>query len=322
MLHSGPSRNSRLSRSSVDLRSHSVQSGFGQEPQQRPLRRQGSISASGNNFGSKQSIMTKTPDFQILQPNPPNESIYKWKFNEESEPHQIVRNGNGPDSNSNHNFYQAPPQPVPGSHRVEYIPCDGICAEETIVDNLNNHPDSARSSSSRTSRGCNTEETRIFPETRIQEPYQFRGMTLVGRNASGEDLRSVQSKKSFPQPSMGTAMMTNGGGDHGVYGNGYGNHVNGNGIPVNGNGGGDNGLTSRQQRIHQLRVDERNCYPFHGEGGSVVEQMNSMSLRDGGKELVTHENRGGRAPGLCKPANARREVGAGDATHEPGTIPK
>jgi hypothetical protein len=230
---------------------------------------------------------------QILQPNNPDESIYKWKFNDTDDQQQhVMRSGHFPMSNSSQIS-----QPVSNCHRVEYLPCDGICAEETILDSTHNNPDSARSNSSaRTSRGCNTEETRIFPETKLhqqlQTPYELRGL-LLGKN---EPYRAEEA--NVPPQQFQT---TNGG------------FYNGNGVPMT--------RSNRQQEnTNTNRMKERNFYPFHGEdrgggGGDVIDQMKSMSIRN---ERHRNDNKSGRAAGLKSGGSG----GGGDVPHALGTVPK
>jgi len=116
-----------------------------------------SVSANGQSQPSRRKNQPLRPE---------EESVYNWRFS---------------DSPS-----QPQPEFVPGKHhekqqkchRVEYLPCDGICADEAVVDDKSN--DSARSTtSSRTSRGCNTEETRIIQDQGLAPGfYRQRSQSL------------------------------------------------------------------------------------------------------------------------------------------------
>jgi hypothetical protein len=300
---------SRLSRSSVDLRSQSSQSAYAR--QDIPLRRQGSISAYHQPARQSMSHPEIPTSVQIFQHNPPDESIYKWKFNDD--PPLVYKNGDNNNLLSSQNQQSltslAPSQPSPQCHRVEYLPCDGICAEETYV-NIVNHtgnPESARSTSSRTSRGCNTEETRIFAETKVQQqiqeqqeqplqkPFYCRGLVLGqnGNGASNEDLLSQalnsRGDSGLPQQRRHFPM---------------------------------NGLSNSQGTLHQDQStqkntqpfkNERNFYPFNGGAGDLEVQMKNMSVGDSGRQVVNKSNNN---------KQQKDSQGAGDFPHAPGTVPK
>ncbi|CAL8121838.1 unnamed protein product [Orchesella dallaii] len=149
--------NRRLSRSSVDLRSSNINP--------NPVN-----TAPNSNFSN--SFQTRQRRVSEDVPHHPSESVYNWRFKDDViQPVSVVNQSSGANfSNGFHN----PSLPTKYCHRVEYLPCDGICAEENfIVDDT--QPESARSASScRTSRGCNTEETRI-----LEDPLKSFSQTTI-----------------------------------------------------------------------------------------------------------------------------------------------
>ena len=98
-----------------------------------------------------------------------DESVYNWRFSENPSDN-ATGPGRARKSQSD--------SKIQAFHRVEYLPCDGICAEEVLPPES---PDGASGrSSSRTSRGINTEETRIIED--------FQQLGLKPRSQSMDQL--------------------------------------------------------------------------------------------------------------------------------------
>jgi len=152
------------------------------------------MSTSASNFYPRPVAQSSSqPSLKILHAEPLDESVYKWRFNDS--PPLIVENGGGGDGfgvdmRSQANCQKYPMQQV---HRVEYLPCDGICAEESHGDD--NNLDSARSNSSRTSRGCNTEETRLIGDRGgAKSAFSLGGLNMNNRCESEMGMRRVESQ--------------------------------------------------------------------------------------------------------------------------------
>lgn len=143
-----------------------------------------------------------------------------------------------------------------------------------------------------------------------QQPYHFRGMTLGAHDAqSSNDLRP--NNQNFYQPpsssnhldrSQQTGMTSISG------------FTNGNHIPTNAPVSHRRYQERQGGSLQEKRANERNLYPFNGEGNgvSVADQMRSLSIRD----QERHKER------LLK-SNSSRDVGVGgDVPHTLGTVPK
>lgn len=270
----------------MDLRTQSSQSHF--RVGLGPLRRQGSMSASiGLGEPNQRPEESQKIPFQSLQlqPHPSDESMYKWKLSDNGHG-QVLR---GCEST----------QSLQHCHRIEYLPCDGICADEVVSsESTNPNPDSARSTSSRTSRGCNTDETRIFPERLYQS----------------QSYHSLPPASSTPNPISGGLVV----------------HQHENGV-VNGNGygheeetKGKNGQNQKNQSIQTQKIQPLMSQVFYGSnpnynlggGGDngIIDQMRNMNInqnQNGGiKCAKAHSN--------CTEV----KVGGGDFPHALGKVPK
>ncbi len=137
------------------------------------------------------------PTFLRKKPKPllpHEESVYNWKFvDRNSFPSNFVEQQRHEHPGKFAKFQNAKDLHV---HRVEYLPCDGICADETVVVNGQNGDSGRSSSSSRTSRGINTEETRIFPMENLRQAQSSQSFERL------EDDIDSYYDKSNPSPSV------------------------------------------------------------------------------------------------------------------------
>lgn len=115
---------------------------------------------------------------------PPSESVYNWRFADNQSIRAPSQN-NTRDGGENTSYYDELHQEPLQYHRVEYLPCDGICADEPVLDPRES--DSGRSTSSRTSRGCNTEETRMISDNAL---FSSRVLTGDGDKVHFDELDS------------------------------------------------------------------------------------------------------------------------------------
>lgn len=120
----------------------------------------------------------------------PQESVYNWRFKDDINEFAPSARFSKDINNSS--------IPAKYCHRVEYLPCDGICAEENfMVDD--GAPESARSASScRTSRGCNTEETRI-----LDDPVKSFELDRQSVDNSRDVAQSCSFQEPVSKPNLG-----------------------------------------------------------------------------------------------------------------------
>ena len=176
---------------------------------------------------------------------PQEESVYNWRFMDSNNlPPNLVEQQKQENPDKFAKFQNAKDLHV---HRVEYLPCDGICAEETVVGGQNG--DSGRSSSSsRTSRGMNTDETRIY-QTDGMRPAQSldRFEESVDAYEASAHPPSMFSKGRLIQPqTMNQSQQS---------------------------------MESHQSRFQRIE---------HGQGdGPITESFSNMKLNGGGKPSKT-----------------------------------
>lgn len=177
--------NRRLSKSSTDLRTNN--NVHRQIPPLGP-----STSAPSNHLNNliHNSQRRRTTSEESF--NPRHESVYNWRFRDD-----VVNEGSSGLGASYSNGLNNSSMPAKYCHRVEYLPCDGICAEENFVVE-DTQPDSGRSGSScRTSRGCNTEETRI-----LQDPVKSFELGKQFEKERGDATTSMENLTTIQRTRM------------------------------------------------------------------------------------------------------------------------
>ncbi|CAG7835024.1 unnamed protein product [Allacma fusca] len=173
--------NRRLSRSSTDLASMTKQkTGYTSTATSAPPGQQRGITVDGpGNYIPR--ARRKPPGLQVE-----DESVYNWRFSDNSTPT---------------NFFNSAQNPkIKTFHRVEYLPCDGICADETVEDHGCN---GSGRSSSRTSRGMNTEETRIIQdmqEMQLSSPRSQSVENLADVNKGTMTYGNWKGSQKNPEP--------------------------------------------------------------------------------------------------------------------------
>ena len=180
----------RLSRSSTDLTSRrrsGVESTSGDGATSAPILRSKPKVIDAQGPGNYVPRAKRKPKGLQIE----DESVYNWRFTE---------NSTGPPDPGRARKSQSDSK-IQGFHRVEYLPCDGICAEEVLPES----PDGSGRSSSRTSRGMNTEETRIIEDfqhldlkPRSQSMDQLNNVGPGGNNFHAQVQMESQTTASFP----------------------------------------------------------------------------------------------------------------------------
>jgi hypothetical protein len=275
------------------------------QDEMRQPRREVSVSASNVNTRPVEQSNSQ-PSVRILRSEPPDESIYKWRFNDDQSS-RMAKNGD-----HTHHTPESVRYPQQHCHRVEYLPCDGICAEETHVDETN--LDSARSTSSRTSRGCNTEETRIIADSGANsvKSFNLRGLNLssssplIREQNNTTDVRRVESQPHVPPYHQAPPSTPK---QKGVF-----TMANGNGIQgSNAGDGSHDGFPDYSIPTGRFAQQKRNksSQDFNIITGDQLESgMKAMHLQNRNKE----KNSGS--------VSSVARGSAGDLPHSLGTVPK